>query len=1091
MSRLEAVLLWDLADSTPIRAELSQPVFEREFITPLRRLIREVAERHGGTTFGESNQGDGGWASFASANGALSASVDIQRRAHRHVVRGIGTDLRIALAVSDVHDDEAGSPTGFALVIAARLEALAKDHIDQKSVILCQDVVKVLAHGWDRTETRYLGQFELKGVPGSTGVHEIDWSRSPLADTLGMPEAFDSRWDTDFVGRLHELADLRARWDSLPSDGPSAVLIEGPAGYGKTRLCAELASVVRADGGAVLYGRCDERVPAPFQPFSTALRAFLGASPNVEKDLGPAASELSRIVPELSDMIPGLRPPTPSDTTTERHRLFRAVADWLATITADTPTMLVLDDLTWAQDETLDLLASLDDNLPSCPLLIIGTQRSEMPDGEAAGEPRRRPLSDVIELPGLDDRAVVELAEAVLGEKLDAETQGAVQTLGSIADGNPLFIEEILRHPGEGGIGALHSDRGPHSFEHAVRQRLTTMDDRSRKVLATAAVAGVEIEREVVYRVHSEDLTRDDVTRALAAAERASLLRVQSPERLEFTHALLRDIVHDVLNTSDVERLELHRKIATAIEAIHTPALDAYFEELALHFDQAGDRTERVLGYYRAAAAKAESSLAHTQAARLLGRAVELSDGADHQTRSELGIALGQAQKRAGVGSYRDILDRAYDQAMKVEDERTQWELAKTALLADSRGIFHYVGHVDETQVARLKATIESAPADAAEESALLQAHLAVELSFSDDREERESYARNALRLARTTNDDETIARTLVKYMVTMWHPDGISNRMEAGRELLQRCERIDRPGMRVNAITAYFQACMEAGEFEIAENLLAELTGLADDLRQPTTLGFARLRQSTWAAMKGELDDASLFARQFLDAAIEARQPDALAFYAGMEFVVHLHRRELAANLAELRAAADEYPQILAFRAGLASALASIGEDDACATEHERVMSGIGELRLDLNWLVAHVLTCMSCRHLGDKVGAGLLLDTLEPYRHRYVDIGTGFYGSVEHYLGMLHATVGDAERARLSLGRATDDYDRIGAVPWSTRVRIDTAHAQADIGDLDGARHSLDQALELAREHELVGLQSWAASEVDDLWMRRSDPQ
>src|SRR5439155_23923075 len=146
-----------------------------------------------------------------------------------------------------------------------------------------------------------------------------------------------------FVGREEELSRLGQLWKEVSAGERRVALLGGEPGIGKTRLAAEQAALVHADGATVLAGRCDEDLGVPFQPFVEALRHHVShaGDPRVGRHPG----ELSRLVPELTQLVPGLPEPMRSDPETERYRLFDAVASWLADVSAEAPVLLVLDDL--------------------------------------------------------------------------------------------------------------------------------------------------------------------------------------------------------------------------------------------------------------------------------------------------------------------------------------------------------------------------------------------------------------------------------------------------------------------------------------------------------------------------------------------------------------------------------------------------------------------------------------------------------------------------------------------------------------------------------------------------------------------------
>src|SRR5205823_12961517 len=122
-------------------------------------------------------------------------------------------------------------------------------------------------------------------------------------------------------------------------------------GIGKTRRSAEIARTAHEAGAAVLYGRCDDGLGVPYQPFVEALGTYLRQAP--APAVGRLAGELARLAPELPARFPDLPAPLTADPETERYRLFDAVAAWLAAVAEEAPAVLVVEDIHWATQPTL------------------------------------------------------------------------------------------------------------------------------------------------------------------------------------------------------------------------------------------------------------------------------------------------------------------------------------------------------------------------------------------------------------------------------------------------------------------------------------------------------------------------------------------------------------------------------------------------------------------------------------------------------------------------------------------------------------------------------------------------------------------
>jgi predicted ATPase len=193
-----------------------------------------------------------------------------------------------------------------------------------------------------------------------------------------------------FVGRQPQLELLGGLRNAALEGSLRTALLAGEPGIGKTRLAAEIARHAHEEGAVVLFGRCDEDLGVPYQPFAEALRSYVAACPSVElaAQAGQRAGELARLVPELGERL-GTRPPTTGDPEAERDRLFEAVVSLFAAASRARPLVLVLDDLQWAAKPTLLMLRHLLRSREPTRVLVIGTYRDTELD-------RSHPLAEML-----------------------------------------------------------------------------------------------------------------------------------------------------------------------------------------------------------------------------------------------------------------------------------------------------------------------------------------------------------------------------------------------------------------------------------------------------------------------------------------------------------------------------------------------------------------------------------------------------------------------------------------------------------------------------------------------------------------------
>ena len=412
-----------------------------------------------------------------------------------------------------------------------------------------------------------------------------------------LPPELATRARAPLVGRGREMSELEQLWltatEQQAGDSPGRiVLMVGDPGIGKTRLAAELARRVHAQGACVIAGRAPQETLVAYQLFVEALRQYLLSVPIAELQATTRdySSELARLIPELRRRAPELPLPSPAEPETDRYRLFEAVVGVLSSISARAPVLLVLDDLQWADRPTLLLLRHLARASDPARLLILGAYRATEATAESFGDAlvelgRERLISEIA-VGGLSELETAELVRVWSGE---APSHAFARALHSETEGNPLFIEEIVRHLAEAGVraseaGARELQRFglPENVKQVIARRLGRLSAQATEWLRVAAVIGRDFDSSLHERVVALD--EDEYLNALDEALSTGLVvETGSDASYSFSHALIRETLYEGMSAA--RRARIHRRVGEALEA--DADRDRNLVALAHHFTRA------------------------------------------------------------------------------------------------------------------------------------------------------------------------------------------------------------------------------------------------------------------------------------------------------------------------------------------------------------------------------------------------------------------------------------------------------------------------------------------------------------------------
>jgi DNA-binding CsgD family transcriptional regulator len=476
------------------------------------------------------------------------------------------------------------------------------------------------------------------------------------------------------VGRRAELERLGDALDRARRGHGSLVLIAGEAGVGKTRLAEELAEQSRA---TVLWGRASHAAPAPYGPIVAALRAYLRANRDGFDRCGALKPHLALLLPELG------KPATAGDRATLFEGLrcaFEQATD------GNEPALVVLDDLQWSDDATLELLPALAEALAELPLLLVAVYRSDGLPREhmlrrARHELRRGGRVDEIALGPLEPSETAEVLEQILAS---APAPSLVRAIHDRTQGVSFFVEELARallmtnSLTRGGGGLALAEGGevplPETIRDAVLIRASELSPDGRSAAEVAAVAGEEFDLDLVADISSPD--------GVAELLGSGIVVERDGGRAKFRHALTREALY--ADVPWLQRRALHRRLAAELEATAAKGI-----EVAAHWLGARHEAEARDALLRAAE-ESRSVHAYRDAARAGRQALELWPEGEDETRrvdalesyastAELGGELAEAAR-----AWREIC--AIRQAEPGTGEAYATAQSRLAAVHDMRG---------------------------------------------------------------------------------------------------------------------------------------------------------------------------------------------------------------------------------------------------------------------------------------------------------------------------------------------------------------------------------------------------------------------
>jgi serine/threonine protein kinase/class 3 adenylate cyclase len=735
------------------------------------------------------------------------------------------------------------------------------------------------------------------------------FSSGPMAPA--QPGALPSQADQanpiyrrTFVGREQEVKQLEKAFDAALSGQGSLLMIVGEPGIGKTTITEQLATYVGMRGGTSLVGHCYEEgsLSLPYLPFVEAMRSYVVKQDReqLSQQLGSGAADVARIVSEVRDRV-AVETAASSSPEEERFRLFQAVAGFLRNASGAQALCVVLEDLHDADKGTMEMLVHLARNLSGARILLVGTYRDVEVDrthplSPALAELRRVESFQRIPLRGLSPDEVQRMLSNIAGQEVQYVLAEAVYRQ---TEGNPLFIQEVIRYAAESGLIKREGDQWvattdslitqiPEGLKDVIGRRLSGLSDDCNRVLSVASVIGRDFAVDVLQRVGG--LSEDELLNALEEAMRVSLIEEMKGGRelrYRFTHAFFRQTLYEEMIAP--RRLRMHNEVAKALEQHYAGRVEDHAAELAEHYAHSSSEGDLQLAvaYGELAAARAASVYAFGEAARLIEQAIqvqEIVEPNDAETLYRLVLTLSACLLAAGEAErvINETLKRGLELAEKLGGGKLACDIAEVAgnAMVYQHGLVAFL----MPEYAALCDVMDRHAAPGTGEAARALVWRSWIAYVGKDPKATWPPRRKAMELARMLGDRETLVLTSFAFTVTGnpigWDADKLAVAREIAT-LTGAFESYASGGLASlgaglplafvgQMLWSVADVLCDGGEIDLAKRVWAELDAYADRVEDPYVRSWQIFSMTTRASFTGDLEgciDAGINLEQRADA--------------------------------------------------------------------------------------------------------------------------------------------------------------------------------------------------------------------------------
>jgi serine/threonine protein kinase/tetratricopeptide (TPR) repeat protein len=679
-----------------------------------------------------------------------------------------------------------------------------------------------------------------------------------------------------FVGREPELKQLQNAFDSAMSGKGALMMVMGEPGIGKTALCEQLSTYVTLRGGRTLVGHCYEEgsLSLPYLAFVEALRSYVLSREikDLRDELGTGAADVARIVSEIRDRLK-VKPRPQKDPEEERYRLMQAVTSFLTNAASVQPQLVVLEDLHDADKGTLDMLTHVSRNLSGARLIIVGTYRDVEVDrthplSAALADLRRVANYGRVILRGLNADEVRRMLESITRESVP---WGLAEAVHRQTEGNPLFVQEVVRYLAEEGLITQKEGRWrpakdtplemniPEGLRDVIGKRLSLLSKECNQLLSIASVIGREFTLETLKAVAKID--EEAFVNALKQAVQLSVLEERSQlgvVRYRFTHAFFRQTLYEEMIAP--QRLKLHQQVARALEAQYAKRLEEHAAELAEHFSHSTDPTDlkKAVEYGELAAKRATDVYAYGEAVRLLDQAIKVQKVLDPDDKAKLcDLFLALCDALLDVPDTRRVIETEAPAALSLAESISDDSRAARVCMSASWAFVYEQGMGGAFNPERIRWTerLDSYARPDTAERAWADAWLGNWKYVRGDNAAGKKHLTQAIELARRIDEQAALEQASTGFLQYSSAPQYAGDRLKMAEEfLVSPYFRGLRFGQGFQVTGSVF---LTAGQRARAEKVFGELRTKAEHTGHFRTQLLAAAMDATLALYDGHFEDA------------------------------------------------------------------------------------------------------------------------------------------------------------------------------------------------------------------------------------------